>query len=208
MSYERLFENSTALVACCPVQPDLEQYLTVEESDSMQNCAYDVRNQAAAARRVARKLFAQGGFPDWSMPRIRGDAPAWPAGWIGSLSHSAKFAAAAITSHEDIAGIGIDIEPAEPLPAELKDAVIVNGDVGTSEFGDLTGRVLFCAKEASYKAVYPLDRQFLEFSDMTVNLNSGFAKTSYGRRIQFSVLVDHRIVVLAQLQAVDPGNIT
>ena len=203
INFERLFEESGALVACCSVRPDLEQLLTTEESNSMLNCVPAVRNRAAAARLAARELLAQAGFPEWSMPRKPGDAPDWPEGWVGSLSHTDKFAAAALTSDKQIAGIGVDIEPAEPLPVELRDVVVIPGDTGFPEADDLSHRVLFCAKEATYKAVYPLDRRFLEFSDVTVNLESGIAETCYGRRVALFVHVDHRIAVLARLLKVD-----
>jgi 4'-phosphopantetheinyl transferase EntD len=204
ISYERLFESSDVQVVCCQVRPDLEQFLTIEESYSMSACTSEVRNRAAAARLAARELLSQAGFPEWNLPRKHGDAPDWPPDWTGSLSHSDDFAAAALARCEDIASIGIDIEPAEPLPRELRDTVIVSGDVCLNESSDIAGRILFCAKEASYKAVYPVDRQFLEFADVTVNLDAGFAETCYGRRLSLSVHVDHRIVVLAHLAKDNP----
>ena len=205
INYERLFEGSDALVACCLVRTDIEQLLTTEESRSMENCTQDVRNRATAARLAMRELLTQAGFRDWSMPRKHGEAPDWPQGWTGSLTHSNQFAAAALARREIIEGVGIDIEPAEPLPTELRDIVIVKGDVGLSGSDDLAGRILFCAKEACYKAVYPIDRRFLEFADVTVNFESGYAETCYGRRVSLSVHVDHRIIVLAQLHATDSG---
>ena len=204
VSYERLFEDSGVLVNCCSVQSDLAQYLTREEADSMANCTLAVRNRAAAARLAARKLLSGAGFPEWNMPRKSGDAPDRPAGWAGSIAHSNDHAAAAIARCDETAGIGVDIEPAEPLPVELTDTIIIPGDVTGSYQGDIVGRILFCAKEASYKAVYPIDRRFLEFADVKVDLGSGIATTCYGRQLELLVHIDHRIVVLAQLKA--PGN--
>jgi len=195
----RLFEESGALVACCPVQPDLERLLTPEESDSLGASILVVRNQATAARIAARELLRQAGFPDWSLPRRRGLGPAWPPGWIGSISHSAQFGAAALGDCTVVQGIGIDIEPAEPLPEGLRDTVIVAGDIAPAGLCEIGDRILFCAKEAAYKAVHPVDRRFLEFGDVTVNFDTGFADISYGRRLTLSLHVDHRIVVLACL---------
>jgi len=203
VSYERLFEDSGVLVNSCSVRPDLAQYLTREEVDSMPNCTLAVRNRAAAARLAARKLLSGAGFPQWNMPRKPGDPPDWPAGWTGSITHSDDYAAAAIARCDETAGVGVDIEPAEPLPNELTDTIIVPGDVGGSYQEDIAGRILFCAKEASYKAVYPIDRRFLEFADVIVDLGSGIATTCYGRKLELFVHLDHRIVVLAQLKASD-----
>ena len=201
--YERLFEETGSLVNCCAVQPDLAVFLTGAEAESMQNCTSVVQNRAAAARLAARQLLAQEGYPEWSLPRKHGDAPDWPPGLTGSISHSDEFAAAAIARRGPVECIGIDIEPAEPLPAGLRETIVVAGDVAGSYPVEIVDRIIFCAKEASYKAVYPIDRRFLEFNEMIVDLDRGTAKTCYDRRIRFSVHVDHRIVVLARLMASD-----
>lgn len=167
----------------------------------MQNCVEVVRDRAAAARLAARLLLADEGFPGWSMPRRQADAADWPPGYVGSLSHANDFAAAAIARREEFAGIGIDIEPAEPLPSELREAVVFPGDLSRSGWGDVADRVIFCAKEAAYKAVYPLDREVLGFGDVTVDLVAGFGETRSGRRVSIHVHIDHRIVVLARLPA-------
>ena len=201
--YDRLFEETDSLVNCCAVQPDLAGFLTDEEAESMQNCTTVVQNRAAAARLAARELLAQEGYPEWSLPRKHGDAPAWPTGLTGSISHSDEFAAAAIAQCGPVECVGIDIEPAEPLPAGVRETVVVAGDVAGSYPVEIVDRIIFCAKEASYKAVYPIDRRFLEFADVKVDLGSGIATTCYGRKLELFVRLDHRIVVLAHLKASD-----
>ena len=85
----------------------------------------------------------------------------------------------------------------------LQNIVVVRGDVAPKDSGEVASRILFCAKEAVFKAVYPVDGRFLGFEDVTVNFDSGLAETSNGRQVSLSLYVDHRIVVLAQLRAVD-----
>src|ERR1700738_2063745 len=46
-----------------------------------------------------------------------------PRGVIGSLTHDARVAMAAVGRSCDVGAIGIDVEPAEPLPTELLDMV-------------------------------------------------------------------------------------
>ena len=79
IDFERLFEESAALVSSCNVQPGLAEYLTADESASMHNCVEVVRDRAAAARLAAQELFASSGITGWQLPRITGDSPAWPA---------------------------------------------------------------------------------------------------------------------------------
>ncbi len=197
-----MFEKLGIAVACRSVRSGDENLLTEGEINSLDGSVLEVRCRAAAARSAARELLSEAGFPGWSMPRRRGNAPLWPPGMVGSLSHSNCYAAAALARCEEFAGVGIDIEPARPLPEELIDLVITSGEVRPSGAEDLVGRVLFCAKEASYKAVFALDGRFLEHHEIIVDLDAGIAETIYGRRTLISVHVDHRIVVLARVHAV------
>ncbi|MEU6229762.1 4'-phosphopantetheinyl transferase superfamily protein [Streptomyces sp. NPDC047042] len=70
-------------------------------------------------------------------------------------------------------GIGIDIEPCAPLPSELDPLVLTaderwRADAGSAEERGLRTRWVLSAKEATYKAMYPLTRKALEFSDLEV----------------------------------------
>jgi 4'-phosphopantetheinyl transferase EntD len=200
---ERLFQDSGVLVAGHSVTAGLERFLTAEEAESLRNCAPVVRDRAAAARIAARSLFAEAGVPSLSMPRKHGNAPDWPPGFVASLSHANDFAVAAVARARQYRGIGIDVEPAEKLPQELRGAVLVAADVPHPDFPEVRDRAIFCAKEAKYKAVYPLDQQMLDFSDVAVDLVAGRGETNTGRVVSLSLHVDTRIVVLACLSA-DP----
>jgi 4'-phosphopantetheinyl transferase EntD len=69
--------------------------------------------------------------------------------------------AVAVARASDVAAIGIDVEPLAPLGEDLARFVLAPGD------GPAT-RWLFSAKEAVYKALYPLTGQFLDFCDVSV----------------------------------------
>ena len=76
---------------------------------------------------------------------------------LGSLAHDDEFAVAAVTRAPSIRGVGIDVEPPLPLPGELLD-VIATANEREQLKGDLiSARLLFCMKEAVYKATYPID---------------------------------------------------
>lgn len=201
--FEALFEKSAAAVLCVKVEPGLAVHLSPAETESLGNSIDVVKDRAAAARVAARVLFERFGVQNWEMPQRRGDAPIWPAGWTGSLAHSDDFGIAAIAPRSRMASIGIDIEPAEPLPDGIRESIVFHDDVIQTNKGGFEGRVAFCIKEAVYKAVYPVDRQFLGFSDVTIDMTTGRARTAYGRLATFSVTVDHRIAVLAEISDSD-----
>ena len=66
----------------------------------------------------------------------------------------------------DWAGLGLDLEPDTPLPADI--AATVCSPFEAADAAE--ARRVFCAKEAVYKALYPIINTVLDFTDMTVTL--------------------------------------
>lgn len=110
------------------------------------------------------------------------------------------MAVATVASSANSFSLGIDIEPAEPLPAELDHIVLTKRDDLGSTGCSLAGRLVFAAKEAVYKACYPLDGAFLNYHDVYVSLRDGSAATSTGRIAKIVWCSSPRIVVLAIIQ--------
>ena len=67
------------------------------------------------------------------------------------------------------------------------------------EIGDdpFQGRLLFAAKEAVYKAVYPLDQTFLDHHDVQINFADRNAIVRNGRRVEIRLSVSAHLVALA-----------
>jgi 4'-phosphopantetheinyl transferase EntD len=59
------------------------------------------------------------------------------------------------------------------------------------------GRLLFCVKEAVYKASYPLDGTFLDHHDVEVNFAASTAVICSGRLVNFRYCISNHIVALA-----------
>jgi 4'-phosphopantetheinyl transferase EntD len=100
--------------------------------------------------------------------------PIWPNGVVGSITHSGEFAAAAVAWAADIAGIGIDSEQIiDPAAARDIAAVCMVDEAALFAAGDGGSFCEFCtmvfsAKEAVFKCLFPLTRKFLEFSDVRI----------------------------------------
>ena len=82
---------------------------------------------------------------------------------------------AASTRH--VRSLGLDAEPAEPLPegvlrsiASETEAAMVN-QMQADGYG-WADRLLFCAKEATYKAWFPLTNRWLGFEDAEIDIRS------------------------------------
>jgi 4'-phosphopantetheinyl transferase EntD len=151
--------------------------LFAAEEALLANSADKRRREFATARACARRALGDLGLPPVAVLPGEGRAPCWPDGIVGSMTHCEGYRAAAVARAKDILTIGIDAEPALPLP----DGVIglVASPHERAQLSELTraqpdgcwDRLLFCAKEAVYKAWYPVTRQWLSFDDAAVEID-------------------------------------
>jgi 4'-phosphopantetheinyl transferase EntD len=181
-----------------------EKALFPEEAVYFQSAIAKVRRQSGAARIVARKLLSRLGFKDMAILKASSGAPVWPEGAAGSLAHEEHIALAAVTRKADYLAVGVDIEPAEPLPDNLIDIIASPAERSRYGLAFLRGRQLFVAKEAVYKAIYPLDGRFLDFHDIEVDLDVQMARVSYGRTAAVKVLTGSHAIALAFLKSDHP----
>ena len=179
------------------IAPDDALALRPDERDAFANSVDKVKRASGAARIVARSLMAQFGHPAQSVPKSASGAPIWPSGYVGSLAHDARIAVAALARRSDFLSLGIDVEPAEPLDADLLDLVTTQSERREISGDLLQGRLLFTIKEAAYKAIHPLDGTFLEHHDVEVDLAAGTATARTSRTVRFRHGVSSHIVVLA-----------
>jgi 4'-phosphopantetheinyl transferase EntD len=93
---------------------------------------------------------------------------------VGTITHCDGYRAAAVAHARDVLTLGLDAEPDGPLPGGVLDAVSL-----AEERDRLPGlaaaapqvpwdRLLFCAKEAVYKAWFPLAGRWLGFEEAVI----------------------------------------
>lgn len=126
----------------------------------------------AAARRAAAALGA-----DWTGQPIRVDgdrAPVWPEGWLGTLSHGGGWAAAVVARETaGWRGLGLDLEQRERCEDKLWRLILRPEErawveAGTGEDTPVArATLIFAAKEALFKAVFPRSREWFGFLDAT-----------------------------------------
>ena len=132
------------------------------------------RNEFIAVRHCARLALADLGLPP--TPILKGDKgePCWPEGVVGSLTHCQGYRGAVVGLTQSVRSVGIDAEPHGVLPDGVLNAVSL--PVERYEIGALPGglhwdRILFCAKEATYKAWFPLTQRWLGFEDAHITFD-------------------------------------
>lgn len=139
-----------------------------------------------AGRVAARAAMTDIGLP--SAPVLQGPdrAPIWPDGLIGSIAHCSTTCIAAVARSGPFRSIGIDIEEATPLDPDLWDTILTLSERAWLTKQPVANRGLlakqiFSAKEATYKAQYPLTGQLIGFD--AVNLSSPSATGSFAAEI-------------------------
>lgn len=134
------------------------------------------RNEFVTVRHCARIALGELGVPP--APILKGDKgePCWPDGVVGSLTHCEGFRGAVVGRASEVRSVGIDAEPHGVLPDGVLDAVSLAEErraLSAMPDGLHWDRILFCAKEATYKAWYPLTRRWLGFEDAHIVFDVG-----------------------------------
>ena len=130
------------------------------------------RNEFVTVRHCARVAMEQLGVPP--SPILKGEKgePQWPRGVVGSLTHCEGYRAAVVGRSEVARSVGIDAEPHGVLPDRVLEAISLpdeRREIAALPGGLYWDRILFCAKEATYKAWFPLTQRWLGFEDAHIS---------------------------------------
>ena len=135
------------------------------------------RVEFALGRIAAHRALRAAGHTG-SAPVLQGvgRTPAWPSGFVGSITHCGPWAVAAAAKADSMKSIGIDLEDAESVPVEeIVQRVCTDAEtewVLAGANGQLKLAALFSAKEAAYKALFPLCRKFFDFHALQLTWSS------------------------------------
>jgi 4'-phosphopantetheinyl transferase EntD len=127
------------------------------------------------------------------VPILKGDKgePCWPDGVVGSLTHCTGYRGAVVGRRDAVRSVGIDAEPHDVLPKGVLDAISLlaeRTEIPRALPGELHwDRILFCAKEATYKAWFPLTKRWLGFEDAHITF---LADSESAGRFVSRILID------------------
>ncbi len=159
-----------------------------EEEELIARSVAKRRNEFVTVRHCARLAMRDLGVPP--SPILKGDKgePKWPEGVVGSLTHCEGYRGAVVGHSAAVRSVGIDAEPHGALPDRVLGAVSLPAE--RDEITALPGhlhwdRILFCAKEATYKAWFPLTGRWLGFEDahITFDVDAGATEGAFVSRI-------------------------
>lgn len=135
------------------------------------------QREFVTGRVCAHRALAALGFPPSPILAGARGEPLWPAGVAGSITHCEGYRACAVVREAEIASLGIDAEPHLPLPEGVLRLISSPGERGrlrkafAEDPATHWDRLLFCIKEAIYKAWYPRAQASLDFSDAAIDFD-------------------------------------
>lgn len=134
-----------------------------------------------AGRAAVRAAMLRLGEPPTPVLMGADRAPLWPDALVGSISHSAEACVAVVGHRRDWSSIGVDIEEATPLDPLLVAEICTKTEQRwlASQPADVRGvmaKLVFSAKEAAYKAQYPITGRLFGFHTLEVTIDPAEAR--------------------------------
>jgi 4'-phosphopantetheinyl transferase EntD len=146
------------------------------EMTALGNAVPRRRHEFIGGRVMARRAMTRLGVAPQAIPAGSDRAPIWPAGLVGSITHTDRWCAAVVAEADEILSIGIDVADLHSVGPELWQILCT---VTESEWlstlpakdRELGATALFSAKESVFKAQYPLTRRMLDHHDVEIRFS-------------------------------------
>ena len=152
-----------------PMQP-----LMPDEEALLAGACEERRREFTTARSCARRALSRLGVGARPILSGKQREPLWPAAVVGSITHCPGYRAAVVAWKKHFLSIGVDAEIHENLPSGIARIVMLKGELeslGRAGAGVCWDRVLFSAKESTYKAWFPITKQWLDFHEIMISVN-------------------------------------
>ncbi len=129
------------------------------------------KREFSAGRAAARAAMAELGRTPQAVLAADDRAPLWPDGLRGSISHTQTLCAAVMTDRPF--HLGLDLEDNTDLAPGLISTVCSDREAAAIAGPDQLrlAKLIFCAKEAAYKAQYPVTQKLFGFDHMEISLD-------------------------------------
>lgn len=128
------------------------------------------RTEFFLGRLAAFRALQAVGVDPQPVLKAKGREPVWQDGIVGAITHKAGTAVAAVAPRERACGVGVDLEALEP-PVRFQIVAKVCTETertwveGAPEEKDTRLKMVFSAKEAGFKAFYPIRQIYLGYKD-------------------------------------------
>ncbi len=175
--HEELFDISNLANACCyrcefdeaHYGDALFTHHQIEYVSSLEHAVIKRKAEFLAGRYAAQQAIKKLGIEKTTVRVGQHRNPIWPAGLVGSITHTSTQAICAVAKNTDYQSIGIDL--ADPISLttanDIKDHIIQQQEAEAFSKLPLTFEqsltLAFSAKESLFKALYPQVEAYFEF---------------------------------------------
>lgn len=187
MTWHELEPLSTDVASLLPPWPDVclvagtiddhTDALYPEEAAAVTRARQSRIREFATGRFLARRAMAELGVSTGPILKAEDRSPVWPDGVIGSLTHAAEVAIAGVSHPRALTGIGIDLEQRDRVCKPLYRKLFTQAECSSLALWeqapdrDRAAALMFSAKEAAYKAVYPRVGRFIGFHEAEIDID-------------------------------------
>jgi len=144
-----------------------------EERRAVAEAGESRRKEFLAGRSCARLALEELGVA--AGPILRGERglPAWPTGYLGSISHCKGLCLAVAARRADYVALGVDLERTDRLGAAAANRVVHPEESRWAGSERERAGILFSLKEAFYKAQFPRFGIHANFGDLAFAVDEG-----------------------------------
>lgn len=142
-----------------------------EEGQHLADAVIGRRNEFIEGRRCARAALSQVGYMPRAVPADADGLPLWPSGAIASISHSRGLCCAAAASVTEMTCLGLDLEKTNRLSPRAMARVVHPLEECAVGVDQALGSLLFSAKEAFFKAQFPIWGAQPNFKDLALQID-------------------------------------
>lgn len=155
---------------------DPEAELLEQERGGIARAVEKRRREFAAGRILARRGLVALGHQPSAIINGEDRAPQWPAGIVGSITHTKGYCAVAMARSSEVRSVAIDAERDDALSDGALEMICGEAErawLATQPVVDRgwLSKLVFSAKECVYKLQHPLTKLFLDFDAVTVRVD-------------------------------------
>lgn len=163
---EGLVLGNTAI--CFAKVCDRVDQLFAEERAELSQMARKRKAAFSTGRWCAHRAQEALGGTSSAIKRVK-RVPLWPAGISGSITHTDVYAGAVVSSDQ---AVGVDLEQLDRLHDGLHKTLFTEKErLLLDEYRPGADTIMFSAKEAGYKAVFPIGQAFIGFHEAEIALD-------------------------------------
>jgi 4'-phosphopantetheinyl transferase EntD len=152
--------------------------------------ALEFTSGRACAKRALMELT---GEPNMVVGVNEDRSPLWPAGFVGSITHTDRICTAVAARKAEVAALGIDAECVDASAYDARDVFCTEAEMDLIVSSSLYERerlaaLLFSAKESFYKCQFGLTRQWIDARRIAVTLD--LSQSTFGIDVASRLVTD------------------